>query len=335
MILKNTAYAPFGKELIRNGIITDPELFTATLKKLVNENGFTEKTVNIAVPSNVTFIKTITLPDLPLNELDKIVPQEATRHIPFSIDDLIIDFQVMDNTKKRDEYGKKVDIVLVALAKNISEGYMECIYNAGLNVAAIDIAPFAMIRTIANAGLISDTNSLYISVLIDYENTDINIIQAGMPLFSNNIPSGRKNIIESLMQGFGVDNLTAEKMLSEIALIVPGMNVEEMDSQKSKAAATVRPIYNNISSEIQKTIEFFYSQNSESREIKKIIIGGAGICLQNIDKYIANRLKINTILCDSLNNISHTLDCSANLTSQTNIPTLATSIGLALKGLTD
>ena len=335
MILRNIGYESFDKELIQNGIITNPEIFTNTLIRLLENNGFTERTVNVSVPSTITFIKTITLPDLPINELKLIAPQEASKHIPFSLDEVNIDFQILENTRRQDNSGKKVDIVLVAVSKAIVEGYLENIYNAELNIAAIDVAPFAMIRTITNAGLINDPNSLYISVLIGHENTDINVICEGMPLFTNNAPIGKKNVIDSLVNSLGVDPETLEKMLPELALVIPGMNIDDLDPQKSKAAATVRTVYNNISSEIQKTIEFFHSQNAQTKEIKKIIIGGTGVCLQNIDKYIANRLKIDTILCDSLGNIVHTIDYSDNLIYPTNIPALATSVGLALKGLVD
>ncbi|OGI19247.1 MAG: hypothetical protein A2287_10200 [Candidatus Melainabacteria bacterium RIFOXYA12_FULL_32_12] len=331
--LKKLAYEPFSEEVIQNGLISNSTVFIKTLKKLFDENKFDTKMVNIALPSNIIFLKTIILPDLPLDELMIIAPQEASKHIPIPIEEVNIDFDVLENTRRQEETGRKVDVIMVASAKSMIKNYVDHICDAGLDIASIDITPFAMIRTLANAELIDNSDYMYISVLIGYENTDINIIHKGMPLFSNNVPIGRKNVIDSISHSLEIDNSAIEKLLPEIALIVPGMNVEDLDPQLSKAAAVVRNIYNNISSEIQKTIEFYYSQNSENKEIKKIIVGGSGVCVENIDKYIANRLKIDTMLCDSLNNIDHNID--ENFTNGIKIPALVTSVGLALKGLQD
>lgn len=331
--LKILAYEPFQEPVIHNGMINNSTVFIDTLKKLINENKLDEKKVNIGIPSNLAFVKTITLPDLPINELLIIAPQEASKHIPLPIEEVNIDFEVLESTKRVEESGQKVDVVMVASAKSAIKNYVDNIAEAGLNVAAVDITPFTMIRTIANADLIDDSDYIYISVLISYENTDISIVHKGMPLFSNNAPIGKRNIIDSITHSLEINDLETEKLLPEIALIIPGMNVEDMDPKLSKAAAAVRNIYNSISGEIQKTIEFYYSQNTETKEIKKIIVGGSGVCIQNIDKYIANRLKIDTDVCNSLNNINHNLD--ENLVDQIKIPALISSVGLALKGLKD
>lgn len=323
--VKNIAYKSFPKEIIQNGMIINSEIFINTLNEMLNENKFDSKTVNMAVSGNIPFIKTITLPDLPIEELGLIISQEAAKHIPFPLEEANIDFQVLENTRRQENSSKKVDVVLVALAKSMVKNYTDHINQANLELAAVDISPFAVIRTFAHAGIIDDSDCIYLSILIGYENTDINIIYKGMPLFSNNIPVGRKNIIESISHGLEIDYKFAEELLPQVALVVPGMNIEETDPKLSKAGSIVKTIYNNISNEIQKTIEFHYSQNIEAKEIKKIIISGSGVCVQNIDKYIEHRLKIETVLYNSLNNIEHD-------TEITDIPSLAVSIGLALKG---
>jgi len=328
--LKCYAYEPFLAPTIENGLIVNSEMFVNTLKKLTDNAKFDTKIVNIAVPSNIAFIKTITLPDLPLNELKIIVPQEASKHIPFPLNEINIDFEVLENSKRIEDSVKKVDIILVAIAKSIAKNYIDLISSAGFIINNIDIAPFASIRTLSNAGHIDDSDSLFISILIDYENTDISIIHKGMPVFSNSTPLGKKNIIDLISGNLELGNLTVEKLLPEIALVIPGVNTEQTDPQLSKIAAVIRPVYSNITSEIQKTIEFYNSKNSENRTFKRIIVSGSGACIQNIDKYFTSKLKIETVFCNPLNNISNDLESNEHLT--VNLPALSTSMGLALKG---
>jgi len=330
--LKCYAFQPFPIIPIENGLITDSDIFVSTLKKLVDNAKFDTNIVNIDVPSNVVFIKTITLPDLPLNELKVIVPQEASKHIPFALNEINIDFEIIENSKRVEDSVKKVDIILVAITKNLAKLYTELVNSAGFIVNSIDITPFATIRTLANAGYISNTDSLFISIYIGYENTDINIIYKGMPVFSNSTPLGKKNIIDLLCGNLGINVASAEKMLTELALVVPGVNIEQSDVQLSKAATVIRPIYSNISAEIQKTMEFYNSKNGGNKTFKKIILSGNGVCVQNIDKYFTNKLKIETVHCNSLSNISHALELSQNLLYPVNVPALSSSLGLALKG---
>lgn len=330
--LKYCGYEPFPEKVISNDMIVNTDVFTQTLAKILENSQFNDKAVNIAIPSSAAFIKIITLPNLPVNELEIIMQQEIAKHIPFSTAEANIDFVILENTSQEKYDGKKIDVILIALAKNVAKNYVDIINNIGLNVKAIDVAPFAMIRTLANADLIDDSDNLFISVLIDYENTDINIVHKGMPVFSHNTSIGKRNIIDALSTNLEIEHLKAEEMLPEIMLVVPGLE-PEADQQLNKAAAIVRIIYNNICTEIQKTIEFYNSQTAASKEIKRIIIGGCGVCIQNIDKYTSNRLKIDAVLCDSLKNISHNIDYSEDIIHQINIPALVTSVGLALKGL--
>ena len=83
------------------------------------------------------------------------------------------------------------------------------------------------------------------------------------------------------------------------------------DPELQQASSAAKNLYSNISSEVQKTIEFFNSGNSQYVDIEKIIVSGNGACIQNIDKFMSNKLRIETIIFS---------------------PLYSTSIGLALKG---
>ena len=326
-VLEHFAYKNFKEEILHNGMITKPDVFAESLKEILEENDFNIKTVNVSISSNNMFIKTVTLPNFPIEELKLIAPQEASKHIPFSTNEINVDFQILEKMGKEN----KIDVVLCAISKTIAKNIVESVAKAGLEVESIDVSSFAMIRALANAEMINNSDLTYISVLIGYENTDINIIKNGMPVFSHNTQTGKKNIVEAIMKSFEIDKEDAEKRLPEFGLILAGMETND-NPDLHKASNAARNIYSNISSEIQKAIEFHNSQNGENTEIEKIILGGSGVCIQNIDKYISNKLKIQTEISDSLENISHHFEISENTLYPINIPALSTSIGLALKG---
>jgi len=327
--LENFICKKFKEEIFQNGIITKPDIFEEILKKTLEENHFDVKTVSVCVSSNNMFSKTLVLPNLPMEELKIIAPQEASKHIPLTINEINVDFEILTqkNTKEN-----KIDVILCALSKTIAKNIVESVAKTELEVESIDVASFAMIRTLANAEMINNPDLTYISVLIDYENTDINIIKNGMPIFAHNTQTGKKNIIEAITKSFEINREEAEKKLPTLGLVLPGMETSD-NPDLHKASNATRSIYSNIASEIQKAIEFHNSQNGGNASIEKIILGGSGVCIQNIDKYITNKLKIQTELCNSLKNISHNLEISEDLISSANIPALSSSIGLALRHL--
>jgi len=282
-----------------------------TIKAIIRESRPDDLNVAISVPSNTVFIKRIKLPDLPMEELRAIAPQEASKYLPLAMSEMIVDFQILESTRKQDETGAKIDVVLCAVAKSLAKEYINPIIDAGLGIDMLDISSFATIRTLAYEELINEPQKVYISVLIGYENTDINIIQNGMPVFSYNVNTGRKNLIDSIMHSIHRKKEEVINMLPEIALVIPGAEMHE-NPELNQAAIAAKGIYSNISGEIQKTMEFFNSGNAEPVEIERIIISGCGACVENIDKYISGKLRIEAVTYN---------------------PLFSTSIGLALKGL--
>jgi len=330
--LKEYIYKPFQQQVYKNGYIENPQILTEELKSIINEYKPESKETVISIPGNVAFTKKITLPDLPYEELKTIASQEASKHLPFNANELNVDFQILDATRRPGEAGKLVDIALCAIPKAVVRNYLDVAFGAGLIVNAIDISPFAMIKALANAELINDPEKTYISALIDYANTDINVIQNGMPVFSHSVQMGRKNIIECI-----ANNLTKKKeevieLLPEVALMIPGSEMDE-NPDLNRASTAVKSIYSNISGEIQKAIEFFNSDRAEPIDIETVILGGSGVCLQNIDKYVSNKLKIETCIFNPFTNLSEELQNKENLLSPVNIPSFSTSTGLALKEL--
>ena len=329
--LENFAYNYFEQNVFMDGMIIKPEVFADVVKKTLEENNFDTKSVNVGIASNITFSKIITFPDIPREELKLIVQQEAAKNFPLSIEEMNFDFEILENTRS----DNKVDVIMCALPKKIAKNFVDSFSLAGVNVDAIDVGSYAMIRTLANAEMINNPNLTYVSVLVGYENTDINIVNNGMPVYSHNIQTGKRNILESLKRELHLMYWEeAETMLPNLNIILSETDFSA-DSDLYKASNAAKNIFINIASEIQKTINFYTSQKGESATPDKIILGGSGICIGNIDKYLSNKLKIDTVVCEALKNISYSRELIENRAVPLNVQALTTIVGLALKGLQD
>jgi Tfp pilus assembly PilM family ATPase len=125
-----------------------------------------------------------------------------------------------------------------------------------------------------------------------------------------------------------------EKRLQSLGIIMSGTE-PLTDPDSNKASNVAKKIFSDIAIEIEKAIDFYISQNDETSAPELIIFGGSGVCIGNIDKYISNKLKIKTVLCESLNNVYYPREFIENRETPLNIQALTTIMGLALKGFTN
>jgi type IV pilus assembly protein PilM len=313
---------------LTGGALTNPVGVGQILKEILETNDYDNIKINVAIPSNVPFMKTLTLPDLPIEELKIIAQDEASTHLPYSTSEANIDFGVLESTRRIEEGRKLVDVMIVAVQKSIAQKYLDMADEAKVRLNSIDISTLSMIKSLEKSGQLEEKEELDVSVLIGYENADITILSNGMPLFTHIASIGKKNIIENISTGLGIDTKLTEEFIPKVAILVPGYSAPN-DPQIVKAATLVRLVYNNICTEISKAMHFYKSQKPSSPEISKIFLGGSGMCIKNADAFIANRLKLDAELANPFNNII----VSQDQIEPYNLPTLVTSVGLALKGM--
>ncbi|MEW5819318.1 MAG: type IV pilus assembly protein PilM [Cyanobacteriota bacterium] len=325
----NLIQIPTPPNAVSGGNINDPEGIGEVVRSILDRNEIETIKVNLSLPSNVPFIRTVTLPDLPYEELKVIAKDEASNHIPFSISDANVDFVLLEESRRVESGNKRIiDVLIVAVPKSVAQKYVDVADAAKIKINTIEVATYSMIKGLANAGQIKPTKDIVVSVLIGFDTTDITLVSNGFPLFSHTAPVGKKNIIDTISTGLGLSQMETLNFIPQVAILVPGFATTN-DPQIVKAATLVRMIYNTISTEISKAIQFYQSQKAEPPEILKIVLGGPGMCIKNAEKFIGNRLKIDTELADSFNNINVPPEQLENYDT----PTLITSVGLALKGL--
>ncbi len=327
IVVNNYVQRAFEGETIKSGALINPEFLEKELMELSKLEGFESGDTTISLPSNTSFIKTITLPEMPEEELAMIIPQEAKKHIPIPIDDLNIDYEIARYKKDPGGIMKEMEVVLVALSKIIAKTYIDCFNNTGFEVNAIDVSSFAVIRTLAENKEIDDSEKFNISILIGEENTDISVINKGMPVFLNNIPIGNNSIIDSLESSLDISRKEAQNLLPKISLAVPGVEVES-DQELVKAGTAARSTFNDISGEIYKIVEFYSTQ----MPINKVFVSSSGVYIKNTEKFLANRLKINTVLSQPFVNLKIAVENIEMKNQNEENSVYTTSLGLALKG---
>ncbi len=332
--------------LIEEGIIKNEIELTALIKKLISdaEPSFNSKYTVVSLPEAKTFIKVINISTQTTKtddlEIEKSIRQELPRHIPINIDEMQIDWQVVENGQKQ----KK--ILVAAVPKATVNSLLRIYQKAGLKIIALEVEAQAIgrclikheqtKRPIASSNLdgflkqnqtkpkrnkIKNTNkNSELKIILDLGATKTNIIliDDGLIQFSQDLNS---------INGIKLSRQIAEK---KDLSFKEAEKIKINYGRSKKSDAEVEEVIDSFTNELTRAIiqAFdFYQQhfNKETAQAKVVLCGG-GANLGKIDKKISQRLKKEVIVGDPLINLSGDLPKKIN-----NPLSYTTAIGLALR----
>lgn len=282
----------WGETILNPGVVTNGEInnkkeFIEAIKfALANVKGkkIDTKDVVISLPEKEAFIQVLRMPKMKEEELVAAVPFEAENYIPFELNEVYLDFQVVpSNSGYIDD---QIDVMVAAIPRRIVDTYLECFKEAKLNPIGMEVES----QSIARA-LIKNEVSPYPVLIVDFSRSRVSLlIYSGSSLVltsSIEMPSGY--IAEALSKEFKIDTEKAEKMNIKYAL-----PVEENESIMSRESEerinnTIKPIIDNFVVEVKKYIDYFETHpiGKKEQKIEKIILSGRESNLKNFAEYIA------------------------------------------------
>jgi type IV pilus assembly protein PilM len=302
---------PLDKECIAEGAIKQPGQVVDALRNLIKAEKIQSRFVVSAVAGEAVFIKKIKVPVMSEKQLSEKIIQEAEQYIPFDIDEVVIDFQILgkindneeekpedfvdleeststDNSPQRNgeqkeeanEEGEMMEALLVAVQRGVIDERTDILLEAGLKPAIIDLDLFALMNA---ARLTNDLSSMGTIALIDMGDsfTHINIIQNGVIGYTRDIPVGGGYLTNMLMSKFKVP---FEQVLAiKRGNLPPNIREEEV-------IETIIHAYKNILEEVQKYFDYFSTLSNY--KMGKVLLCGGGSMIRGLDDYCANYLKI-------------------------------------------
>ncbi len=304
--------------ICRGEIIKEREADLINLfKKLIrSSNGFKTSTKNLVtvLPESKTFIKNINIKNIKGNDnsLLKLINEEIKNHIPFSPDEIYLDWQII--VEKSDSS----KVLVGAVLKSISDSYLEIMEKSGLNPYVFEIEATAITRSLlkekeAGGKIIIDFGAARTSLIVYGENT----IQ-----FTVSLPISGNDITETITKSLKIDIKEAEK-----AKIVCGLEKDRCEGALVKILT--EPI-EKLVREIKKAINFYQINFPDGEKISEIILCGGGANFLGIEKVISEKTKIKTHIGDPLINITKN---KKNIIPNDEIISYTTAIGLALRSL--
>lgn len=257
------ASEPVPPDTIVDGAIVDGVAVADAIRRIFDTRRFKAKDVIASLSGNAVIVKKIALPVMTEAELDESIHWEAEQYIPFDIQDVNLDYQILDATPG--EGGKQtMDVLLVAAKRDKIAEYTGVIAQAGRSAAVVDIDAFAVQNCFEqNYGLEGG-----VTVLLNAgaSSINVNIIAGEQSLFTRDISVGGNAFTEAVQREFSLSFEAAEQ--AKKGQPVDGVPFEDVRS-------VLRTMNEAVALEIQKTFDFFKATTSEDRIDRIVLCGGA------------------------------------------------------------
>lgn len=290
--LQSLGMTPLPPEAIVDGALMDSVTVVEAIKEVVDTCKVKTKNTVISVSGHSVIVKKITLPLMTEAELEESIQWEAERYIPFDINDVNLDFQILGYGSGNAE---QMDVILVAAKKDIVHDYVSVVMEAGLNPVIVDVDAFALENMLEVNYERSEEEAMVVIANVGASVTNISILRKNVTAFTRDVFKGGNQITEDIQRQFHVDHEEAEKI--KAGLKVDGVVVEVLER-------LLRAGSEALAAEIGSSIDYFQS-TAASEKVAKIYLSGGGAKLKYLDTLLQDQIDLPVELINPFKKIQY------------------------------
>ena len=258
-------------------------ILSPALLEIVREKGIKPGPVAISVSGQMVFPRFASIPMAGgAEKFDQLVRYEIEQNIPFPIDEMICDRQVLGEN----ENGER-NVMIVAAKTDQIEELTSAVRAAGFTPDLVDVSPIAITNVLRqNLG----TEGCFVILDIGAKTTSLVIVD-GERLYNRSIPVAGNTITKEIAQALGCTSEEAEAIKRQDAYVALGGVVEDEDETRDRISKVCRAVMTRLHAEISRSINFYRSQQGGGVPSKLYLTGGTAL-LPQVDRFFAESLQI-------------------------------------------
>ncbi|MBK8759705.1 MAG: pilus assembly protein PilM [Sulfuritalea sp.] len=312
------AIEPLPKDAVVDGNLASVDAVAETLQRCWKRLGTTTKFVAMALPSAAVITKKITLPaSLREQEMEVQVESEANQYIPFALEEVNLDFQVIGPAPSSPD---DVEVLLAASRKEKVEDRVAAAEVAELKPVVMDVESYAV-----QAAYELVTKQLpgegvgQIIALIDVGAAamKVTIMKDNQQLYSREQAFGGGMLTDEIMRAYGMGPEEAENLKRS------GTPPDNYETE------ILHPFIENMAQEVARALQFFFTSTPHN-EVNHIILAGGSALIPGVAEIVGQRTNVNTILADPFAGMAISPRIRAKQLA-TDAPSLLVACGLALR----
>lgn len=274
------------KDAVIDGNINNLEAVSETLERALKRMGTRIRNVSVALPAAAVITKKILLPGgLREEDLEYQVESEANQYIPFAMDEVNLDFQVIGPAPSDPE---EVEVLLAASRKANVEDRVAATQAAGLKTLVVDVEPYAAEMAFDQilAQLPGRAQDQCVALVdIGASVMNVNVLRNGQSVYTRDQQVGGGQLTQQIQNAFGLSAEEAEAGKRNGGL---------PDNYESDVLA---PFRESVASEVARAIQFFFT-SSQYNEVSYIVLSGGCATLAGLDDAVATRTQVSTLVAN-------------------------------------
>jgi type IV pilus assembly protein PilM len=312
------AVRPVPPDSIVDGAIIDGAAVADSIRRVFEDKQFKTKEVAASLSGNAVIVKKISLPVMTESELAESIYWEAEQYIPFDIQDVNIDYQILDAGTGGE--GGTMDVLLVAAKKEKIADYTGVISQAGRTPIIVDVDAFALQNAYeVNYGL--EKEQVVVLLNAGASAININIVTGDQSVFTRDISMGGNTYTEAVQKELNLPFESAEQL--KRGQPVDGVNADDV-------APVLQAMTENVLLEIQKTFDF-YKASATSDRVDRIVLSGGACRVEGFVQALTERFNTQVEMFDPFRKIAFEPAKLGVDDVEGVAPSAAVAVGLALR----
>lgn len=317
--LKNVGILPLPSEAIVDNSLMDTTSIVETIRDLVKSLGTKAADAVCSISGNSVIIRKISLPAMTPEELEDQIAWEAEQYIPFDINDVNLDFEILDADLSA---SGKMTVLLVASKKEIINEFVSVFGEAGLKLVVVDVDSFA-VQNIFELNYLPSEGDVVALVNIGASIMNLNVIKGGISLFTRDVQMGGNLYTEEIQRQFALSSEDAERI-----------KVTGDFADKDRLNEVMSRVNETLSLEIHRSLDF-YNSTAEDQKIGKVYLSGGCSKVPHLAEVVSEKLGMSVELMNPLQNITCNEKEFDPEYLQEISPLIAVAAGLAMRRVGD
>ncbi len=314
-IVEGYGYQPLPPNTMEGHAIKDIDAVGRTIQDIINRNRLKAKLAVLSLPDSLVISKVIQVNEgLNNSEIEELVIMEADKFIPFPIEEVNIDFEIIGPSARNTTL---VDVLVVASRSENVINRVEAATKAGLQVKIMDVESFAIERACNAGGLVENK----ITAVVDIGSLFANlfVLKNNEIIFTREEEFGGTQLIEAIKHHYHLSHEEALQLVTQSQ--VPADYQEEI----------INPFLETFILHVKRALQFFYSTSNYST-VDQILLTGGVAKIPHIEKKIEEEIKITTLKANPFSSLTLSRKLNAEYVNS-DTPLLMIACGLALRNI--
>ena len=263
------------------------------LSDLLKEAKIRTKKTIVAVPGQSVFTRNRPLPPVPEYKVTQIVRYEIQQQIPFSLDQIAMDYQVLDRTE-----AGGYDVMMAAIKVDVVEKHLEILRKTRRRIDVVDVSPIAAYNWLRHTGEFGEDGQCVALLDLGATTTDIVIQKDNQFKFTRSLHVGGNDITTAIAANFNMSFEDAERLKREKGFAPTGD-----PKRDGRGGEVIGRVLARLVGEINRSFAYFRSQPGGG-PVTRVIVTGGGACLKNTIPFLQNQLRVDVRIAQPLAGIA-------------------------------